>query len=150
MWRWVLILMISVKLNAQHFIQNPNTQSVTTSAVKEWCQNNFPEPPRRQPKIYIEFTPLLPNLIGITRRLQDGSFLIDLNPLYDTHQLERTLIHELVHVNQMWNGDLEKKRGQFYWKGQPYPFNHPYRERPWEVDARRRTILWCDGVPVGE
>lgn len=144
MWKFLVAILFSVNIQAQHILANPNTRNHLSQEVKRWCQINFPDPPRKQPKIYIEYSPILPNIVGITRRLEDGSFIIDLNPLYSQIQLERTLIHELIHVHQIWNGDLKTLQTHWLWKGKQYPFNHQYRERPWERDARERTKIYCD------
>ena len=144
MWKFILAMLFSSQLMAQQFIQSKAHPVTITKDVQTWCDQHFPTPPRTQPTIYIGKLPLFPTMLGVTRPMRDGSFIIDLNVMMSPNQTERVLIHELQHVIQMFNQDLLTDGEQFIWKGQAYPFDYPYRERPWEIEAEEQVKLYCD------
>ena len=43
--------------------------------------------------------------------------------------------HEMWHLKQMYNGQLEIVGKDFKWKGKDYPGSTPYFDRPWEKEA---------------
>ena len=43
--------------------------------------------------------------------------------------------HEMWHLKQMHNGQLEIIGKDFKWKGKDYPGSTPYFDRPWEKEA---------------
>ena len=94
--------------------------------------------PFNKPQILIQLEPLHPGLLGITYKLNPNLYLIGLNPLYSHLTLERTLFHELVHVKQLVNRDLDGK----LWKGQLQDWTLPWSSRPWEQQAEAETRLF--------
>ena len=43
--------------------------------------------------------------------------------------------HEMWHLKQMYDGQLEIIGKNFKWKGKDYPGSMPYFDRPWEKEA---------------
>lgn len=43
--------------------------------------------------------------------------------------------HEMIHLKQMYNGQLQIVNKSFKWKGKDYPNSMPYFDRPWEMEA---------------
>lgn len=43
--------------------------------------------------------------------------------------------HEMIHLKQMYNGQLQIVNKNFKWKGKDYPGSMPYFDRPWEKEA---------------
>lgn len=70
--------------------------------------------------------------------MEDGEFTIEINKRLVTKSIIKTVIHEMIHVQQYAEGRLT----QTDWMGQPHP-NLPYRELPWEIEAfARETELY--------
>jgi hypothetical protein len=70
--------------------------------------------------------------------MEDGEFTIEINKRLVTKSIIKTVIHEMIHVQQYAEGRLT----QTEWMGQPHP-NLPYRELPWEIEAfARETELY--------
>lgn len=62
--------------------------------------------------------------------MEDGEFTIEINKRLVTKSIIKTVIHEMVHVQQYVEGRLT----QTEWMGRPHP-DLPYRELPWEIEA---------------
>lgn len=65
--------------------------------------------------------------------MEDGEFTIEINKRLVTKSIIKTVIHEMVHVQQYVEGRLT----QTEWMGRPHP-DLPYRELPWEIEAFAR------------
>ena len=81
-------------------------------------------------------------------------FLIEL----DTHMHQelyiKTLLHELVHLQQWVTGTLRSKRGKRYY-GSVNVEELDYEEQPHEIEAREQEVIlyleyMCDRLPVPE
>lgn len=144
MWRFILALLISAQINSQILKPDQGLERHITDATIQANSLMFRGPLFQHPIIIIKYAPLHPMCVGLTRKLSDGVFIVDLNPTYDDRQLERTLIHEIRHVYQIHNGLLGISNGCFVWKNQTYPFSTSYRTRPWEIDAEKMVELICD------
>lgn len=140
----LLSLLCTLQSGAQQFQPQPQTQELITHTVKQWAQTNFPQPPHPQPKIYIAMAPLHFRMLGMTREIAPRTYMIDLNPYYSNTRLEHTLIHELVHVKQMYQGRLKVKANTIEWLQADWAFNTPYSHRPWELEAKKVTQEYCD------
>lgn len=55
---------------------------------------------------------------------------------HNKYELISTLAHEMIHVKQMANGELEidQETGKKYWKGVDYTYAS-YEDQPWEIEA---------------
>ena len=143
MYRIILALLFSINLHSQEIHIQNGYQDWITAEIERFNQLNFPAPPRRGPIVYIQPAPLHPMLRGLTRELEPGIYIIDINPALRPWAREKTILHELQHVLQLWNGDLQTRKDGFYWKGQHFPWNHPYTRRPWELDAQQAVKRHC-------
>ena len=66
---------------------------------------------------------------------------IDPRNIGPTKALE-CLCHELIHAQQVWNGDLSwSNNGAYLWKGKEVDL--PYRKQPWEKEAygNQRSVM---------
>ena len=140
----IIALLFTHSLYGQKFQAQPKTKHLITSTVKQWAQQNFLPIPHPQPTIYIAYAPLHYRMLGMTRKIAPNTYMIDLNGFYDSTRLERTIIHELVHVLQMQEGRLEVHAEHILWLDQPWKFNTPYTKRPWEIEATKATREYCD------
>ena len=144
MWRFIIAILFSLQISGQILKPDSGLEKHITIETSEICSEMFRGPLFTQPVVIIKYAPLYPSIVGITRELSSGWFIVDLNPIYSDWQLERTLMHELVHVYQLYNEILSKGDGCFIWKGKEYPFSTPYKNRLWEIDAENRVKLFCD------
>jgi len=76
------------------------------------------------------------NVLGMAQN--NGSILVnkDVSPL----ELEKnkTIEHEMVHIDQMKRGDLDYTDTDVFWKGKKYPrskMNEGAKNLPWEKEA---------------
>lgn len=73
---------------------------------------------------------------------------LDMRPcILMNYESYRTLFHELVHHRQHTRGELSyyTYEGPFtecYWKGEKQDPDMPYKERPWEIEARAEEWKW--------
>lgn len=78
------------------------------------------------------------------------SFSIEINP-EQCDNMYKTLAHEMVHVKQYFYGELQANisfdNGEFVihrtWMGEawsPRPYEHPYFDCPWEIEAYGREF----------
>jgi len=143
--RYLLILFfLSFQLNAQILRPEPNASDLIIEETLKLNQELFKQPSFMQPVVYISFAPLFPGLAGLTRKLDDKLYIVDLNPIYSKDVLEKVLIHELVHVYQIDCGKLEKTAKGFIYEGFLYSFKFPYKLRPWEIEANQKVSEVCD------
>lgn len=143
MWKYLLIFLTSWQLNAQIIVTSFRTKSLITDNVKEFNKISFPKIPYRQPIVYINYSPLRNSIAGITRQLKHGIYIIDINPLYPIEHQNKTLIHELVHVQQFYSNRLAQNENGFFWLDIEYPYTTQYNKRPWEIEARVVSTYYC-------
>jgi hypothetical protein len=83
---------------------------------------------------------------GYTVHVDDNEFEIEIQAGLDTEDLIRTIIHELIHVQQQVSGKLKHDGFISYWDGEVV-IPVQYEETPWEIDAysREDTLYekWC-------
>lgn len=79
-------------------------------------------------------------IAGSTHQITDNVYLIQLNQLHKRDQWS-TVIHELVHVKQMVKRHLVRAQLQWYWHQKPIDWRLPYKQRPWELEAERESLL---------
>lgn len=71
-----------------------------------------------------------------------GNIIINKN-ICDQSQLENTISHEKVHVDQIKRGDLNYDDKYVYWKGKKYlrsSFKEGDKKLPWEKEAYKKEI----------
>ena len=140
----VFALLFSLQLKAQILIPTDRTQDLITSSIIDLGNLMFKGPQFMQPVVYIDYAPLDTRILGLTRELRPGIYMVDLNPAYSWHKLERVLLHELVHVAQFHSGRLKTNAKHFQFDNKAYPFHYPYSERPWELEAIRVSEKICE------
>ena len=141
-----LIILLLISFNIQSQILKPSTRVVPiiTQVTQQVQDRLFTEPSFQQPIVYIDFSPLFPGILGLTRKIGEGVYMIDLSPLCTSEELEFILLHELVHVWQLHTGILGKGKGCFIYRGVQYQYWFPYKLRPWEKEADRIAEEVCN------
>ena len=85
------------------------------------------------------------------RSINDAVFHVYIRDSYDFNDIASNLAHELVHVKQILEGDLETNRTGIVWQGEEYDIDayekatyrgkgdsdDAYWNAPWEIEARR-------------
>ena len=132
----IVLLLLNIQIQAQELRFSYKTIQYNTVELKAFTDTIFNQPPWIQPIVHIDYSPLYPGVLGLTRKLGPHRYMVDLNPMYPPYLLEETLRHELIHVRQFHNKELQTLPTGFLWKGKLYPFQTPYKTRPWEVEAR--------------
>ena len=130
-----IFLLVTLHINSQILIPRERVSSLITGSTQKLQKDLFKGPSFMQPIVYIDRCPLFPGILGITRTLGDRIYIIDISPLYKDKELERVLLHELVHVWQLHTGILIEKPDSFIYKSVRYPHDYPYETRPWEIEA---------------
>lgn len=79
------------------------------------------------------------NILGMAQ--SNGTILINrkFSPAYI--KKNKTVEHEMVHIEQMKRGDLDYNESHVIWKGKKYPrktMKEGSKELPWEKEAYRR------------
>ena len=132
----IVLLLLNIQIQAQELRFSYKTIQYNTVELKAFTDTIFNQPPWIQPIVHIDYSPLYPGVLGLTRKLGPHRYMVDLNPMYPPYLLEETIRHELIHVRQFHNKELQTLPTGFLWKGKLYPFQTPYKTRPWEVEAR--------------
>ena len=132
----IVLLLLNIQIQAQELRFSYKTIQYNTVELKAFTDTIFNQPPWIQPIVHIDYSPLYPGIVGLTRKLGPNQYMVDLNPIHPPHLLEETLRHELIHVRQFHLKELQILPIGFLWKGKLFPFKTPYKTRPWEVEAR--------------
>jgi hypothetical protein len=140
----ILLLFFSIQLKAQVLVPSERAKVHITSNTEELQKLLFAGPQFQQPIVYIDYSPLYPSIVGLTRKIGNGYYIIDLNPIATYDKLEWVLMHELVHVWQLHIGILSSDAKHFYYRGKTYPIQFPYSLRPWEKEAEAITGEICN------
>lgn len=77
--------------------------------------------------------------------LNSNSYRIVINSQLTINETIAPLVHELIHINQIYTGKLVGKKGSYFWEGIEYKaknglsqsFND-YRNMPWEMDVNQK------------
>ena len=70
----------------------------------------------------------------------NGSIVV--NKDLDPSQIDETIAHEKVHIEQMKRGDLDYDDENVYWKGKAYPrskMKEGAKNLPWELEAYKKA-----------
>ena len=79
------------------------------------------------------------NILGMAQ--SNGTILVNKDVLPLDLKKNKTVEHEMIHINQMKRGDLDYDQKNVYWKGKRYPrskMNEGARNLPWEVEAYKK------------
>lgn len=79
------------------------------------------------------------NVLGMAQ--SNGTILVnkDISPI--ELKKNKTVEHELIHIDQMKRGDLGYDESNVYWKGKKYPrskMNEGAKTLPWEAEAYKK------------
>ena len=112
-----------------------------TSTVKEEVNMAF----KLKPPYTIDNTPIYRTGSNheINGETKTNGAIIIADDISDPYQLENTISHEKVHVDQIMRGDLEFDNEHYIWKGKKYPINsfntaQKRKSAPWEVEAYKK------------
>lgn len=76
------------------------------------------------------------NILGMAQ--SNGSILVNKNISPLELQKNKTISHEMVHIDQMKRGDLDYTDTHVTWKGKKYPratMDEGNKKLPWELEA---------------
>jgi hypothetical protein len=76
------------------------------------------------------------NILGMAQN--NGSILVNKNVSPLELEKNKTIEHEMVHLDQMKRGDLDYTDTDVFWKGKKYPrskMNEGEQSLPWEKEA---------------
>ena len=79
------------------------------------------------------------NILGMAQ--SNGTILINKNVSPIELKKNKTVEHEMVHVDQIKRGDLGYDENNVYWKGKRYPrsnMNEGAKNLPWEIEAYKK------------
>lgn len=79
------------------------------------------------------------NILGMAQ--SNGTILVNKDVSLLDLKKNKTVEHEMIHINQMKRGDLDYDQKNVYWKGKRYPrskMNEGARNLPWEVEAYKK------------
>ena len=141
-----LIFLLLLSFNIQSQILKPQDRVIPaiTDVTQQLQDKLFTGPSFMQPIVYIDYSPLFPGILGLTRKIGEGVYMVDLSPLCTIEELEFILLHELVHVWQLHTEILGKGKGCFIYRGIQYQYWFPYKLRPWEKEADRIAEEVCN------
>jgi hypothetical protein len=135
MWKTIILLLLFLPAYGQELKVGRGLDFIVTEKIVQYKNTIVNRPPYLQPTIYLELSPLYPTVLGITRQISAQVFIIDINGLVNNPFLERTVLHELVHVSQLSSGELINLPNGWMWESKFYSFDSTYETRPWEVQA---------------
>lgn len=96
-------------------------------------------PPYKKNATPIVNMPMEENVMG--RADKRGNILLNKN-LTDPIQIQDTIDHENVHIDQMKSGELDYDDENVYWKGKVYPRSKMHegaKNLPWEAEAYKKS-----------
>lgn len=141
MWKTIILILFSISIYGQELIVDAELNFAITKRIIEYKNTIVNRPPYLQPVIYIKTSPLYPLILGLTREISPQVFVIDINILSNNQFIERTILHELVHVRQISSGQLVNLYNGWLWESKFYSFYSPYETRPWEEQARSQALI---------
>lgn len=81
--------------------------------------------------------------LGQMEEVLPGYYVLVLRSNLSIVQTLQTICHEMVHVYQHAKGlfKIPECKTHYLWKGKKYETDHPYYERPWEIQAFEKEVL---------
>jgi hypothetical protein len=76
----------------------------------------------------------------------DLEFVIEIDRNLSKEEYEKTLIHEMIHIEDYIIGNLTEKNGKLLWKGKVYDDDEPWEIRAEELEDSYYEI-YCN-TPV--
>jgi hypothetical protein len=97
--------------------------------------------PRAWDRLYVDINlSYLKGLHGEMVRISRYEYGIELSKKIGYKTAISTLAHEMVHVRQMFRGELTQVGSKDRWNGKTYPEGYDYFNCPWEIEAYGREI----------
>jgi hypothetical protein len=99
----------------------------------------MPGPPYNMHNTPIYSKDMDDNILGMAQ--SNGTILINKNVSPIELKKNKTIEHEMVHINQIKRGDLGYDERNVYWKGKRYPrsnMNEGAKNLPWEIEAYKK------------
>lgn len=158
MRRFLILLGLVFAIAFQIESDQPTTQRINTplynysindlmmnESLYNFWRDSIAPPPYIKPNVIVKFAPLGDRIAGMTTRIGDNTYLIQINRKFPLESAKRTMFHEYVHVMQFHRGMLqETPYGFVIWKGDFYTWAIPWQYRPWEIHAVKLTEeLFC-------
>ena len=109
-------------------IQNStDQQKIICEDVLNWYSDTFLE------QYDFDVTVLHTNLkdhSAVMHLTDDLEFVVEINRNLSKEEYEKTLIHEMIHIEDYIIGNLTEENGRLLWKGKVYD-----DDEPWEIRA---------------
>lgn len=143
-----MLILFGVILNTERVDSDKVTNKVRAYKIEDvwnnestraFIKDSLNNAPFREAMIKVKFGPLHPRIGGLTTKIVDGVYFIQMNPTWDLETAQRTFFHELVHVYQFRKGWLIERQTHAVWKGIEYSWFLPWILRPWEIHAELLT-----------
>jgi len=125
-------------------------QVLRNESVVKFVQDSLLKPPYRSAYIDVKWAPLHPAILGLTTKIKDDVFFIQLNRGMSLEETQRVLMHELIHVYQFHYNLLEDLPGaNVRWKDSIYTWNIAWKDRPWEIHAEAWSTEFFKADSIG-
>jgi hypothetical protein len=109
---------------------------LSNESIVEFVQDSLLKPPYKSAYIDVKWGPLHPRILGLTTKVKDGIFFIQLSRGISLEETQKVLMHELIHVYQFHYNLLEDlPNGNVRWKDSVYTWSMAWKDRPWEIHA---------------
>lgn len=109
-------------------------------SIKRFVNDSIQRPPYIPSTIIVRFGPLEDRIVGLTTKISEDTYFIQINKKFPFKVTERALMHEMIHVYQFKTNMLaETNIGLVSWKGDLYTWLIPWGLRPWEIHAEILT-----------
>lgn len=136
MWKTIILILLFSPVYGQELKVDPELDFLITDKIIGYKNTIINRPPYLQPVIYLKSSPLYMGFLGLTREIEPQVYIIDINIFSYNTSMEKTILHELIHVRQISSGQLVNLQNGWLWESKFYSFNLPYDDRPWEIQAR--------------
>lgn len=97
--------------------------------------------PRAWDKLYIdiEFS-YMRQFHGMVSRLSRYEYQMDISKILGKKGTISTIAHEMVHIKQMFRGQLVMNLDHNKWNGKYFSAKYNYYDSPWEIEAYGREV----------
>lgn len=100
---------------------------------------------------------LEPAIYAETSLQNMSQYRIVINSDLPIRDMIEPLVHELIHLNQIYTGKLAGKRGSYFWEGIEYKVKSglsqtysDYQSMPWEIDVNQKLPKLLEFVVSGK
>lgn len=97
--------------------------------------------PRAWDKLYVDIEFSRMNRVhGMVNRLSRYEYQMDISKTLGRKNIISTIAHEMVHIKQLFRGELVMNLTYSKWNGKSFPINYDYFNAPWEIEAYGREV----------